>query len=248
MEMWNDYTVIDLEMTGLSVKEDRITEIGAVRVRNGQIADTYGMLVNPHRPIPQRVTEITGITDAMVEDAMEPDEAIGGLIDFIGEDVIVGQNVIFDYSFLKQWAVNRKRPLELKALDTLKLARKLLPQEQPKNLEALCSYYQIRREHGHRALDDAIQTQRLFEILMNEIAKRPELKERDKEAYLKPVVLQCKVKKQTPATSHQVERLRELIDYYQIEDEIIWDTLTRSQASRLIDQYYAAYGRPQKIR
>ena len=49
MEMWNDYTVIDLEMTGLSVKEDRITEIGAVRVRNGQIADTYGMLVNPHR-------------------------------------------------------------------------------------------------------------------------------------------------------------------------------------------------------
>ena len=89
MEMWNDYTVIDLEMTGLSVKEDRITEIGAVRVRNGQIADTYGMLVNPHRPIPQRVMEITGITDAMVEDAMEPDEAIGGLIDFIGQDVIV---------------------------------------------------------------------------------------------------------------------------------------------------------------
>ena len=148
MEMWNDYTVIDLEMTGLSVKEDRITEIGAVRVQNGQIADTYGMLVNPHRPIPQRITEITGITDAMVENAMEPDEAIGGLIDFIGEDVIVGQNVIFDYSFLKQWAVNRKRPLELKALDTLKLARKLLPQEQPKNLEALCSYYQIRREQG----------------------------------------------------------------------------------------------------
>ena len=80
------------------------------------------------------------------------------------------------------------------------------------------------------------------------LEKCAELKDRDKEAYLKPAVLQCKVKKQTPATGHQVERLREIIDYYHIEDEIIWDTLTRSQASRLIDQYYADYGRPQKIR
>lgn len=243
---WNNYTVIDLEMTGLSVKEDKITEIGAVRVRNGVVTETYGMLVNPHQPIPARVSEITGITDEMVRDAMEPDEALGGLFDFIGDDVIVGQNVKFDYSFLKQWAVNHRKTLELRALDTLKLARKLLPSEQPKNLEALCNYYGIERVHGHRALDDALQTQKLFAILVGALLRDESLKERDRLAYLTPEVIQYKVKKQTPATKHQVERLKEILTYFNISDEIAWDTLTRSQASRRIDQYYASYGRPEK--
>ena len=244
--MQNDYIVLDLEMTGLNVKEDRITEIGAVRVKNGVVVETYGMLVNPHRPIPERVQELTGITDEMVADAMEPEEAIGGLIDFIGENVIVGQNVMFDYSFLKQWAVNQKRPLTLSALDTLKLARKLLAAEQPKNLEALCSYYQISRQTGHRALDDAIQTQQVFACMVNQILTDTTLSERDKKAYLTPKELQYRAKRQTPATAHQIERIHQLQSLYSIKDEIMWDTLTRSQASRLIDQYYATYGRPEK--
>lgn len=243
---WNQYTVIDLEMTGLSVKEDKITEIGAVRVRDGSITETYGMLVNPHQPIPARVSEITGITDEMVKDAMEPDEALSGLLEFIGDDVIVGQNVKFDYSFLKQWAVNHKRPLALYAFDTLKLARKLLPSEQPKSLEALCSYYGIERVHGHRALDDAVQTQKLFAILVDAVQKDASLKERDKAVYLTPELIQYKVKKQTPATKHQIERLKEILTCFHIPDEPAWDTMTRSQASRLIDQYYASYGRPDK--
>ncbi len=240
MENWNDYTVVDLEMTGLAVKEDKIIEIGAVKVRDGQVTETYGMLVNPHKTIPARVQEITGITNEMVEHAMEPEEAIPGLLKFIGEDVIVGQNIIFDYSFLKQWAVNQKMQLELRAYDTLKFARKLLPPEQPKNLEALCTYYEISRENAHRALDDAIETQQIFAKMVDEICALGV--DESWGELLKPKLLQYKVKKQTPATKHQVERLKEFRELHHIEAPIEWETLTRSQASRIMDQYYVKFG------
>ena len=115
-----DYTVIDLEMTGLLAKTDKIIEIGAVRVRNGQVADTYGTLVNPQRAIPEKVQRLTGITDEMAASGIEEDVAVEALLEFIGDDIIVGHNVSFDYSFLKQWAVNHRRPLSAKACDTLR--------------------------------------------------------------------------------------------------------------------------------
>lgn len=292
-----NYTVIDLEMTGLSAKTDKILEIGAVRVRGGKIVDTYGMLVNPHVPIVERITELTGITNEMAASGMEPDEAVQGLLDFIGEDVIVGQNVTFDYSFLKQWAVNHKRKLEMKAYDTLKIARKLLPSEQPKNLEALCTYYGIKRENAHRALDDAIETQELFEKLLDEVMRivddhvagqeasgaredggtNPEAGKKDRDAMkeslacanyvgenleagkkdnfkgglslgkaqlesiLTPKPLQYKAKRQTPATKHQIERLKEFRETYGITEAINWESLTRSEASRIQDRYRATY-------
>ena len=91
-----DYVVIDLEMTGLCPKTDKIIEIGAVRVRDGNVVDTMETFVNPKCPIPQRVTELTGITDEMVKDAIEEDVAMEALLAFLGEDILVGQNVIFD--------------------------------------------------------------------------------------------------------------------------------------------------------
>ena len=94
-----NYTVIDLEMTGLSAKNDKIIEIGAARVRGGEIVDTVSTLVNPKQHIPQRVQELTGITDSDVENAADMDEAVDNLLDFIGDDIILGQNVTFDYSF-----------------------------------------------------------------------------------------------------------------------------------------------------
>lgn len=161
-----NYTVIDLEMTGLSAKNDKIIEIGAARVRGGEIVDTISTLVNPKQHIPQRVQELTGITDSDVENAADMDEAVDNLLDFIGDDIILGQNVTFDYSFLKQWAVNHKRTLSLNAYDTLKIARKCLPAEQSKKLEDLCEYFGVNRENAHRALDDAIETKQIFEKLL----------------------------------------------------------------------------------
>lgn len=224
----SDYTVIDLEMTGLAPKTDKVIEIGAVKVRNGLITETYGTLVRPGRPIPAQVTELTGITDAMAAEGEEEDTAMQSLLAFIAGDVIVGHNVTFDYSFVKQWAVNKRIPLELYACDTLRLARLLLPGEQSKKLEALCEYFHIERENAHRALDDAVETQKVFEHLK-------ELAEGKKEL-LTPRLLTYKAKRQTPATEHQKERLRELLEQYQLKDDICWETLTRSEASRLQDK------------
>ena len=132
-----DYVVIDLEMTGLNAKTDHILEVGAVRVRNHQAVDKFGAILCQNVKIPEKVTELTGITEAMVQGGMEKEEAMRQFFEFIGEDIIVGQNVIFDYGFLKQWAVNHNMPLERNAVDTLKLARKFLPKEQKKDLETI---------------------------------------------------------------------------------------------------------------
>lgn len=236
MKRIKDYTVVDLEMTGLAVKLDRIIEIGAVRVRGGEVADTYAMLVDPRIPIPQRVAELTGITDEMTAGGEDMDKAVQGLIDFIGDDVLVGQNIGFDYSFIKQWAVNHKLSLSMSAYDTLKLARRYLPADMPKKLECLCQYFDINRDNAHRALDDAVETMQVFEKLQD-IA----IEKNDKD--FKPQELVYKAKKQTPATAHQIERLLEFREKFDIAEPIYWDTLTRSQASRIQDEYISRYGR-----
>lgn len=242
-----DYTVIDLEMTGLSAKSDKVIEIGAVHFRDGKIAETYATLVNPHIPIPARVTELTGITDDMVQQGgIKEDDALAGLIDFIGDDVIVGHNVGFDYSFLKQWAVNKKRPLAMTACDTLKIARQVLPGLESKTLENLCVYYQIKREQAHRALDDSIETGILFEKLKEEIEQRiseKKMTEDTARSILAPKALQYKAKRQTPATQHQIRQLKEFRQLHQITEPVAWEVLTRNEASRIMDRYYSQFGR-----
>ena len=236
--MIDEYVVLDLEMTGLSAKTDHIIEIGAVKIKNNEIIETMDCLVNPRCMIPSRVSELTGITDEMVQNGRDKDEAVAALLAFIDGHILVGQNINFDYSFLKQWAVNHKKPLEVSACDTLKLARVLLPAEQSKKLESLCSYFGIERKREHRALDDAIETWQIFEKL-----KGLALERENGETYLKPVHLTYKAKKQSPATPRQVERLKEYRQIHQIEDEINWETLTKSEASRIMDRYILIHGR-----
>lgn len=231
MDRVNNYTVIDLEMTGLHPKSDKVIEIGAIKVKNGKIVDTYAMMVNPMMVIPQRITELTGITNEDVSRGEDMDVAMVGLLRFIDGEELVGQNITFDYSFIKQWAINKRIPLEVKAYDTLKLARQLLPVEQPKNLEALCEYFGINRENAHRALDDAEETRQIFEKLVDLAI------EKNDEKLLEPRLLQYKAKRQTPATAHQKERLREYREAHNITDPINWETLTRNEASRLYDNY-----------
>lgn len=236
--MINEYVVLDLEMTGLSAKTDQIIEIGAIKIKDNVIVDTFGGLVNPSCKIPTRVVELTGITDDMVRQGMERDEAVLGLLDFIDGYILVGQNLNFDYSFLKQWAVNHKRALEAKACDTLKIARKLLPPEQPKKLEALCKYFGIERAREHRAMDDAIETWQVFEKL-----KEMALENKEYEKYFEPQPLSYRAKKQSPATPRQVKQLKEYRENKQIFDEINWENLTKSEASRIMDKYILVHGR-----
>lgn len=234
--MIENYTVIDLEMTGLNAKTDAILEVGAVRVRGGEIADTYSALLRTGRKLPEKVITLTGITEEMMQAGQEPEVAMTEFFAFVGEDVLVGQNLIFDYSFLKQWAVNHKFAFERNAVDTLKLARKFLPQEQKKDLESLCVYFDVEREQAHRALADAIETYRIFEKIKERFG------ETDAGAFV-PHPLIYKAKKQTPATGRQIEYLKKYAAYYQIELPQSLDGLNRSEASRLTDRLIAKYGK-----
>ncbi len=234
-----DYTVIDLEMTGMNPKTDHILEIGAVQVRNHKIVDRLNLLINPGIPIPELIVELTGIQDADVKDGYQQEEAFRITEAFLGDDILVGHSIIFDYSFLKQQAINLKVPFEKRAVDTLKLARHFLPEEQKKSLEALCYYYQIPRDHGHRAVYDAEMTYALYEILERDYL------EKDEEAFV-PTPLIYKAKKQTPASPAQKRRLKELLEYHHLEIGIPFDTLTRSEASRQTDRIISQYGRMPK--
>ena len=155
--MLTDYVVIDLEMTGLNAKTDRILEAGAARVRGNVVTATFSEIINPKRELSEKVISLTGITNEMAVQGKAMDATLMAFLDFIGEDILVGQNVIFDYSFLKQWAVNHKRTFERNAVDTLKLARKFLPQEQKKDLASLLHQFNSRAKDLFRRLCDIIK-------------------------------------------------------------------------------------------
>lgn len=234
--MIENYVVIDLEMTGLNAKTDAILEVGAVRVRDGKTTDTYGALLRTGRKLSEQVVELTGITEEMTENGEDPEDAMREFFAFLGEDILVGQNVIFDYSFLKQWAVNHDFSFERNAVDTLKLARRFLPQEQKKDLESLCTYFFIEREHAHRALDDALATKEVLECLKAAYGCADE-------AAFKPYPLCYKAKKMTPATKRQLEYLRKYTAHYGITLELPLEGMTKSEASRLTDRLISQYGK-----
>lgn len=234
--MLEDYCVIDLEMTGLNPKHHKILEVAAVRVRKKEIVSECSMLIQQHQLLEEKITELTGIDQAMLAGAKEEDEVLDHFFGFLGEDILVGQNVIFDYSFLKQAAINRKMSFERKAADTLKIARRCLPALEKRTLDALCGYYGIEIGHHHRALDDAKATYLLYERLEKEFgAVQADVFE--------PKPLIYKAKRQTPATARQKKHLKELADYHKINLNLEWETLTRNEASRQVDRIISQYGR-----
>lgn len=234
--MLEDYVALDLEMTGLNAKKDTILEVGAVRIRDGRAAAVYGALLRTETALPEKVTELTGITREMAEQGREPEEAMEEFFAFLGEDILVGHNIIYDYGFLKQWAVNHRFPFERSAVDTLKLARKFLPKEQKKNLGSLCGYFDIPLENAHRALDDALAAHKILERLKEQYGDKTE------EAFSpRPLVYQAK--RQTPATERQKQYLRRYAGHFALELPENLETMTRSEASRLTDLWISAHGK-----
>lgn len=232
----DNYVVIDLEMTGLNPKRDVILEVGAVRVERGQAVDTYSALLRTCKCLPDVVIELTGITQEMATAGMDPEEAMAGFFSFIGTDILVGQNIMYDYIFLKQWAANHRFSFERKAADTLKLARRFLPREEKKDLKSLCSYFAVGRGQGHRALDDAKATWQVFECL--KAAYGVEHAEE-----FEPHPLLYKIKKQTPATPRQIAYIRKYAENFGIELKEPPEEMTRGEASRLVDGWITQYGK-----
>ncbi len=231
-----EYIAIDLEMTGLHIKSDRILEIGAVKVTGDVLGDTFQTFVNPHRKLSKDITELTGITDEMAADAPEPGEAFHDFLEFAGDLPLIGHNVMYDYGFLKQYAVNFGVDFDRKTIDTLKIARKLLSEPEKKSLESLCGFYGIKREKMHRAKDDAAAAAKLFLLL------RQQYLEQEPGLFV-PKQMQYRVKKQGSLTPAQKRDLNHLLIYHKIEPDIDIDSLTKSEASRMIDRIYAQYGR-----
>ncbi|MBR1929984.1 MAG: 3'-5' exonuclease [Lachnospiraceae bacterium] len=234
--MLNTYVALDLETTGLAPKHDKIIEIGALKVVDGHETDTFSSFVNPGRKLEERIVELTGIRDTQLSDAPYIEEILDSLFDFLGDFPLLGHRILFDYSFLKKAAVDYKRSFEKSGVDTLRIARRYLPELEHKNLPYLCTYYQIPHQ-AHRAFQDAEATHKLYQ-------KLAELFYKDEEAALfLPAPLHYAAKRDTPATKPQKERLYRLLSQHNITLDLDVEKLTRSEASRMTDKLLATYGR-----
>ena len=163
IEDLNNYTVVDIETTGMSWKFSKILEISALKVRNKEITEEFSELINPHEPIPYFIKNLTGITDEMVCDALELDEVLLKFKDFLREDIIVGHNVNFDVNFLYDNFLNvLNKPMQNNFVDTLRISRKLLPELKHHKLDNLTQYYNIKARDKHRALNDCVLTNKVY--------------------------------------------------------------------------------------
>jgi len=228
--MANTYIVIDLETTGLSAKLNKIIEIGAVKFVDGKEKEVFSSYVNPGVKLPERIVELTGITDADVKDAPYIEEILGDLENFLGEEVLIGHNLLFDYSFLKRAFFFHKKPFEKTGIDTLKIARACLPEAEHKGLGDLCRLYGI-PINAHRAVGDARATGLLYQRLLQEFGEKEGLK-----SCFEPKALACQVKKDSPATAPQKKLLYKLHAQYGILADYDVEKLTKSEASRHIDR------------
>lgn len=231
--MLEKFISLDIETTGLDPKMDRIIQIGAVRIFQGEICDKFVTYVNPGRRLHERIIELTGIDDKKVADAPEIEKVLPEFLDFAGDDVLLGHHVIFDYSFLKRAAVNHRLAFERMGLDTLKIARRFLPELESRSLMFLCRHFDIEHQ-AHDALGDCLATWKLYERLCSDFPV---------EEHFHPEPLIYKVKRETPVTPRQKERLYELIDRHKLTVEYDVEKLTRNEASRITDRILAQYGR-----
>jgi len=235
--MITSYVSIDLETTGLNPKLDKIIEIGAVKVIDGTIVDHFHTYVNPGRKLEERIKELTGIGQEQVDAALYIEEFFPQLLEFLGDLPLLGHRILFDYSFLKKAAVDQKRVFEKKGIDTLRLARIFLPELEHRTLPYLCEYYQIAHD-AHRAFADADATNRLYQILCRDFY------DKDPDVF-QPQSLHYAIKRDTPATKAQKERLYRLIEQHKMGIDYDVEKLTRSEASRATDKILAIYGRGQ---
>ena len=166
------YCVLDLETTGLSAKTEKITEIGIMKIKDGEVLEEFCEFVNPKKHIPERVQEITKITDDMVKDAPTIEEIFPKVLEFIKGTVLVAHNATFDIGFLKTIAKDLGYEFDYTYVDTLPLARKLYPELKKHKLGKIAEYLKIKVEVAHRALDDVDTTVKVLREMMKTLKDR----------------------------------------------------------------------------
>jgi DNA polymerase-3 subunit alpha (Gram-positive type) len=169
-----DFVVFDLETTGAKTPPCRITEIGAYRVKGGEITDEFHTLVNPETPIPVFISQLTGITNRMVRNAPKFHEIAADFLDFIGDSVLVAHNAHFDMRFLNHEIGRLYADYRVANphLCTVQLSRKLLPHIDNHRLNTVAEYFSVALINHHRASEDARATAHIFVNLLAELETR----------------------------------------------------------------------------
>ncbi|MCI8482220.1 MAG: PHP domain-containing protein [Clostridia bacterium] len=167
-----EYCILDIETTGISFRTEKITELGAVKYKNGEIIEEFECFVNPQKSIPQEVVEITHITDEMVKTAKTIEEVLPEFLNFIGDSVIVAHNADFDVGFIKYNAEQLGYKLENTYIDTLRLAKDLFPDYKKYKLGIIAEKLGIKVEVAHRALDDVMTLVKVFDVMLNMLKEK----------------------------------------------------------------------------
>lgn len=233
--MKKTYISFDLETTGLNEEKDYIIEIGAVKVENGKVVDRFARFLKPPVPISNTITNLTGITNEMVKNAGNTKETIRDFITFCDDYFLLGHNIQFDYKFMKTYALRYGFSFEKEGMDTLKIARKVHKNLESKSLESLCAYYNIINSSAHRAYHDALATAKLYHMLAHDF-------EDSVPSLFVPTPLCYKPKKIQKITKKQLQYLKLLLEYHSLNEKQDLETLTRSEASKMIDKIIFQYG------
>ena len=167
-----EYCVLDIETTGLSFRTEKITEFGAIKIKNGEIIDTFECFVNPEKPIPYEVIKVTHITDDMVRDAETIEQVLPKFLEFIGDDVLVAHNANFDIGFIRHFAELQGYKLNNTYIDTLALARDMFPDYKKHKLGIIADNLGIRVDVAHRALDDVKTLVKVFEVMIKKLKEK----------------------------------------------------------------------------
>ena len=166
------YVVFDLETTGFDPYNDQIIEIGAVKLDGNNIIDRYSAFINPERPIPQAIVDLTGITDEMVADARKSEEVLKEFLEFIGDSTVVAHNAEFDVGFITQKLTAFDIEFNNSVIDTLLWSRNILTDRKRHNLKTISKYFGISLNNHHRAVDDAEATAEIFKKFIGMVIRK----------------------------------------------------------------------------
>lgn len=228
--MKTNFVVVDIETTGISPTSNMITEIGALKIIDNTVVDTYSQLINPEAFVSEQITRITGLTNEILKNQPVLGQVFEKFNTFCEDLPLLGHNIMFDFSFLKYHGNILGYPFEKQGIDTYRLATYYLPDLKSKSLTSLIEYFDINREIAHRAYHDALATYQVYNIFREEFMKAGE------EQLFQPVAMHWKPQKTSPITPKQIAFLSALIEKHHMYESIDVKSLTKSEASRYIDR------------
>jgi len=173
LEFVEDYCIIDIETTGYIPYLDEIIELGAIRVREGAITDTFATLIHTDKILDEYIIELTGITNEMVAEAPYTNNILPEFIDFISDDIILAHNANFDINFIYDVSLKiLEKQFDNNFIDTLRLSRRILTEHNTHRLEYLKTIYKLNDKRSHRAEDDCVSAYNLYNLLKCECENR----------------------------------------------------------------------------